>query len=325
MRAWVVDRLGGVDALTLRDDLTEPPAPGAGEVTVAVSAVGLNYPDLLMLSGGYQYRPKLPFTPGMEGVGRILAVGEGVSADLLGHRLLLGGRTGLLAEQVTLQLASLREVPEALSDAEAAGFTTGALTAWVALAARGRIAAGEHLLVLGAGGGMGLAAVAMGKALGAHVTAAASDAAKLAAARQAGADACVPMDRAAPDLSALKGQCDLVFDPVGGPAVQPALKALRRGGRYLVIGFVAGAPVAVPTNIALLKEIEILGVRAGEAGRQDPALGRRAMAEIDRIAGAGLFRPIIGLEVPFARAPDAFRAMQAGSLVGKAIIAMNRS
>lgn len=322
MRAWVVEELAGIDALKLVE-AAEPAPPGPGEVTVAVSAVGLNYPDLLMLTGGYQYRPQLPFTPGMEGVGRITAVGEGVSADLLGHRLLLGGRTGLLAEQVTLPLSALREVPEALSDAEAAGFTTGALTAWVALVPRGRIAAGEHLLVLGAGGGMGLAAVSMGKALGARVTAAASDAAKLAAAKQAGADACVLLDRSAPDLSALKGACDLVFDPVGGAAVQPALKALRRGGRYLVIGFVAGAPVAVPTNLALLKEIEILGVRAGEAGRQDPLLGRQALAEIDRIAGAGRFRPVIGLEVPFARAPEAFRAMQAGSLVGKAIIAMD--
>lgn len=322
MRAWVVEELSGVDALKLVE-VSDPPPPGPGEVVVAVSAVGLNYPDLLMLSGGYQYRPPLPFTPGMEGVGRITAVGEGVSADLLGHRLLLGGRTGLLAERVTLPLSALREVPEALSDAEAAGFTTGALTAWVALVPRGRIAAGEHLLVLGAGGGMGLAAVSMGKALGARVTAAASDPAKLEAAKLSGADACVLLDRSAPDLSALKGACDLVFDPVGGAAVQPALKTLRRSGRYLVIGFVAGAPVAVPTNLALLKEIEILGVRAGEAGRQDPLLGRRALAEIDRIAGAGQFRPIIGLEVPFARAPDAFRAMQAGSLVGKAIIATN--
>jgi NADPH:quinone reductase len=322
MRAWVVEQLGGVDALTLKA-LPDPAAPGPGEVTVGVSAVGLNYPDLLMLSGGYQYRPQLPFVPGMEGVGRVLAVGEGVSADLLGHRLLLGGRTGLLSEQATLPLASLREVPEALTDAEAAGFTTGALTAWVALVARGRIAPGEHVLVLGAGGGMGLAAVSMAKALGAQVTAVASNPAKLAAAERAGADAVLLVDRTTPDLSAVKGACDLVFDPVGGAAVQPALRALLRGGRYLVIGFVAGAPVAVPTNIALLKEIEIIGVRAGEAGRQDPALGRRAMAEIDRIAREGKIHPIIGLEVPFERAPDAFRAMESGSLVGKAVIAMD--
>jgi len=323
MRAWVVDRLEGLGALELRD-LPEPPAPAAGEATVEVSAVGLNHPDLLMLSGGYQFRPALPFTPGMEGVGRILAVGEGVSPELLGHRLLLGGRTGLLAERVTMPLAALREVPEALSDSEAAGFTTGALTAWIGLVARGRITAGEHLLVLGAGGGMGLAAVSLGKALGARVTAVASDPAKLEAARHAGADSCLLADRAAPDLSSLKGACDLVFDPVGGAHVRPALKTLRWGGRYLVIGFVGGVPVAVPTNLALLQGIEIIGVRAGEAGRQDPQLGRRALSEIDRIAASGGLRPIIGLEVPFGRARDAFAAMQAGSLVGKAVIAMDR-
>jgi NADPH2:quinone reductase len=322
VRAWIVDRLDGVEALRLAET-PEPLAPAADEVTVEMAAVGLNYPDLLMLTGGYQYRPPLPFTPGMEGVGRIVAVGEGVSADLLGHRMLVGGRTGLLAERVTMPLASLRDVPEALDDAEAAGFTTGALTAWVALAARGRLAAGEHLLVLGAGGGMGLAAVSMAKALGARVTAAASSQAKLEAARAAGADELLHMDRIAPDLGSLKGRCDLVFDPVGGPAVIPALKTLRWGGRYLVIGFVAGAPVAVPTNLALLKGLEIIGVRAGESGRQDPALGRRAMAEIDRIAGQGHLRPIVGLRVPFEDAPRAFRAMQDGSLVGKAVITIN--
>lgn len=319
LKAWVIERLDGIEALDLRD-VPDPAPPGPGEVTVAVSAVGLNYPDLLMLSGGYQYRPPLPFTPGMEGVGRIAAVGEGVSGDLLGHRLLLGGRTGLLAEQVTMPLSALREVPEALDDPEAAGFTTGALTAWVALVPRGRLQPGEHVLVLGAGGGMGLAAVSMAKALGARVTAAASSDAKLAAAERAGADALLRLDRAAPDLSALKGAVDLLFDPVGGPAVLPALKTLRWGGRYLVIGFVAGAPERVPTNLALLKGIEILGVRAGEAGRQDPALGRRAMHEIDRIAGQGHLRPIVGLQVPFADAPRAFRAMQDGSLVGKAVV-----
>lgn len=319
MRAWTIETLQGLDALKLVE-APEPPPPGAGEATVEMLAVGLNYPDLLMLSGGYQYRPALPFTPGMEGVGRIVAVGEGVSGDLLGHRMLVGGRTGLLAERVTLPLASLREVPEALGDAEAAGFTTGALTAWVSLAARGRLQAGEHLLVLGGGGGMGLAAVSMGKALGARVTAVASSAEKQAAARAAGADRVLATDRETPDFSEVKGEVDVVFDPVGGAAVLPALKTLRWNGRYLVIGFVAGAPVRMPTNLPLLKGIEILGVRAGEAGRQDPAAGRAHIAAIDRLAGAGKLRPIVGMEVPLEAAADAFRAMEAGSLVGKAVV-----
>lgn len=321
MRAWTIETLQGIEALKLVD-APEPPPPGPGEATVGMLAVGLNYPDLLMLSGGYQYRPELPFTPGMEGVGRIIAVGEGVSGDLLGHRMLVGGRTGLLAERVTLPLKNLREVPEALTDAQAAGFTTGALTAWVSLAERGRLQAGEHLLVLGGGGGMGLAAVAMGKALGARVSAAASSPEKQAAARAAGADAVLELNREAPDLSALKGEIDVVYDPVGGPAVLPALKTLRWNGRYLVIGFVAGAPVKVPTNLALLKGIEIVGVRAGEAGRQDPAAGTRHIAAIDRLGAEGHLKPIVGLEVPMDAATEAFRAMQAGSLVGKAVVAI---
>ncbi len=319
MRAWTVDRLEGVSALTMAD-LPEPPPPGPGEASVEMMAVGINFPDLLMLSGGYQFRPELPFTPGMEGVGRVTAVGEGVSADLLGDRMLVGGRTGLLAERVTLPLASLRVAPEALSDAEAAGFTTGALTAWVSLVTRGRLQAGEHLLVLGAGGGMGLAAVAMGKALGARVTGAASSPEKREAAMKAGADDTIELDRDAPDLSALKGACDVVFDPVGGSAVIPALKTLRWGGRYLVIGFVGGRPEPLPTNLALLKGLEIMGVRAGEAGRQDPAVGRAAIEGIDKLAREGRLKPLVGLEVPFADAPEAFRRMEAGTLTGKAVV-----
>jgi len=318
MRAWRVGRLDGIGALSLAT-MAPPPPPGPGEATLAMLAVGLNYPDLLMLSGGYQYRPPLPFTPGMEGVGRIVAVGEGLSGDLLGARVLAGARDGLLAEAVTLPLWALRPAPEAFDDPEAAAFTTGALTAWVALVERGRLRAGEVLLVLGAGGGMGLAAVALGKALGAEVTAVASTADKLAAAKAAGADRLVQIDRAAPDLSALKGACDLLFDPVGGALVRPALSALRRGGRYLVVGFVGGMD-AVPTNLALLKEIEIIGVRAGEAGRRDAALGRRARAAIDALAAEGRIRPHIGLVVPFADAPLGFEALAGGSLVGKAVV-----
>lgn len=321
MRTWRVERLDGLAALTLAD-LPEPDAPGPGEATIAMLAVGLNYPDLLMLSGGYQYKPALPFTPGMEGVGHVMAVGEGISGDLLGTRMLVGGRTGLLAERVTLPLEALRPAPDALSDVEAAGFTTGAITAWVALSVRGRLKPGEHLLVLGAGGGMGLAAVALGRALGAQVTAAASTPEKRALALAAGAHDAVEADRAAPDFAALKGECDVVFDPVGGALVLPALKTLRWGGRYLVIGFTGGPPVGLPTNLALLKGIELIGVRAGEYGRQDPEAGRRHIAAIDALAAQGKLRPQIGLVVPFDDTPKAFLAMQAGVLAGKAIVEM---
>lgn len=320
MRAWVVSELSGIDALRLAD-IADPPPPAAGEVTLAMTAVALNYPDLLMLSGGYQYRPPLPFTPGMEGVGRIIAVGEGVAADLLGARMLVGGRTGLLAERVTAPLSALRPAPETLSDGEAAGFTVGALTAWVGLVERGRLKAGERLLVLGAGGGMGLAAVSLGASQGARVTAIASSREKLALAREAGAAEVVLIDRDRPDLAAFKGQFDLVFDPVGGALFEPALAALDWKGRYLVIGFVGGSPPRVALNRLLLKGVEIIGVRAGEAGRRDPEAGRRHMAAIDRLGEAGKLRPMIGMEVPLASADAAFRAMADGSLAGKAVVA----
>jgi NADPH2:quinone reductase len=321
MRAWIVGELGGIDALRLVD-APPPAAPGPGEATIAMLATGLNYPDLLMLSGGYQYRPALPFTPGMEGVGRIVALGEGLAADLLGARVLVGGRTGLLAEQVTVPLTQLRPAPETLDDEEAAGFTTGALTAFVGLVERGRLGAGERLLVLGAGGGMGLAAVSLGAALGAEVTAAASSPRKLAAARAAGAQATLLVDRDAPKLAGVRDRFDVVFDPVGGALVLPALSAMRWGGRYLVIGFVGGPPVRLPLNRVLLKGVEVVGVRAGEAGRRDPQAGRRHIAAIDQLAREGRLRPHVGLVVPFDRAPEALEAMAAGTLVGKAVVRM---
>ncbi|QMW24022.1 zinc-binding dehydrogenase [Sandaracinobacteroides saxicola] len=320
MQAWRVSELRGIEALTLVPDAPEPPPPGEGEISVALTAAALNYPDLLMLSGGYQYKPPLPFTPGMEACGRVIAVGEGVSADLLGQRMVVGSRAGTLCERLTLPLRGVRPAPEALNDAEAAAFGVGALTAWVAFE-RGRLAAGERVLVTGAGGGMGLSAVAVAKALGAEVIAAAGSAAKLAAARAAGADATLLIDRAAPDF-ADAGALDLVFDPVGGALVPPALKALRWGGRYLVIGFVGGQAEPVPLNRFLLKGIEAIGVRAGEAGRQDPAAGRRHIHAIDALANAGKLHPHIGLSVPLAEAPRAFAAMAAGDLIGKAVVSI---
>lgn len=319
MKTWLVRELGGIGALQLCE-LPEPAPPGPGEVSVQMLATAINYPDLLMLSGGYQHRPDLPFTPGMEGVGRVTATGAGVSETLLGSRVLVGSRTGLLAERVTLTADAVRPVPGAMSDAEAAGFTVGALTAWVGLHARGRLRPGEELLVLGASGGMGLMAIATGLALKARVTAVTSAAAKESALRAAGAADVVVVDRAAPDLSVLRERMDVVFDPVGGPLVRPAISTLRWRGRYLVIGFVGGPPVAVPTNLALLKGIEILGVRAGESGRRDPQAGLRYRQEIDRLAASGKLRAIVQEEVEMADAPRIFRDMEAGRLIGKAVV-----
>ncbi|WP_353198512.1 zinc-binding dehydrogenase [Sandarakinorhabdus sp.] len=316
MRAAVCSRLSDdLSGLALVDDWPEPPAPGPGEVQVAVSHVSLNFPDWLMLQGGYQYKPDLPFIPGTEATGQVVAAGAGAEA-LLGQHVMLGGRSGMMAERVTLKAGSVRAVPAGLSLAEAAAFTVGALTAWVGLVERGRIAAGERVLVTGAGGGMGRVAVQLAVHMGAHVVALASSPARLQLAREAGAHEAFLVDRETPDIPLR--DIDLVFDPVAGPLVLPLVKCLRRGGRYAIIGFVGGRGPAVPLNRLLLKEIELVGVRAGEQGRQDPAAGVRHIAEID--ARAVHMRPHIGLELPLAAVRDAFVAMGAGRIDGKCVI-----
>lgn len=318
MRALVCHALSADrSGLRFEADWPEPVQPGPGEVTVAVSRAALNYPDLLMLAGGYQFRPDLPFIPGTEACGTVIAAGPGSEA-LLGARVIVGARGGAFAERLTLSATGVRAVPTGLDDAEAAAFTVGALTAWVGLMTRGRLQAGETVLVTGAGGGMGLAAVALAVHEGARVIAVASSAARLELAVAAGAQETIVIDRASPRFE--PRDVDVVFDPVGGALTIPAMRTLRRGGRYLIIGFVGGQS-AVPTNRALLQEIAIIGVRAGEYARRDPAAGRRHMAAID--ARAAALRPAIGAVADLADAGDLFVAMAAGTLAGKAVVAVN--
>lgn len=317
MRALVCHHLDrDRSGLRLETDWPEPALPGPGQVTVAINHASLNYPDLLMLSGGYQFRPELPFIPGTEASGRVIATGEGEERRWLGQRVVVGGRGGCFAERLTVPASSVRAIPGGLDDVEAAAFTVGALTAWVGLMTRGRLVRGERVLVTGAGSGMGLAAVALAAHEGAEVVAVASSPERLAVARAAGAHETMLIERAAPVIE--RRDIDLVFDPVGGALALPAVRTLRRGGRYLIIGFVGGPPVPFPLNRALIKEIEVLGVRAGEFARQDPAAGRRHIAEID--ARASVLRPSIGLTLPLEAAAEAFAAMAEARLTGKAVI-----
>lgn len=316
MRAAVCSALSpDLSGLALHADWPDPPAPGPAEVLVAVSHASLNFPDYLMLQGGYQYRPDLPFIPGTEGSGTVIAAGPGAEA-WVGNAVMLGARSGLMAERITLPARGLRAVPAGLSMAEAAAFTVGALTAWVGLVERGRLQPGERVLVTGAGGGMGRAAVQLAAHLGAHVVALASSEARLQLAREAGAHEAHLVDRENPQIPVK--DIDLVFDPVAGPLVLPLVKCLRRGGRYAIIGFVGGRGDKVPLNRLLLKEISLIGVRAGEQGRQDPAAGVRHIREID--ARAAHLKPHIGLELPLAEVHAAFAAMGAGRIDGKCVI-----
>lgn len=316
MRALVCHHLAkDRSGLRLELDWPEPAAPRPGQITVAISHASLNYPDLLMLAGGYQFRPELPFIPGTEACGRVIATGEGAH-DWAGRRVLVGARGGCFAERITVPIDSTRAVPDGLDDAEAAAFTVGALTAWVGLMTRGRMSPGERVLVTGAGSGMGLAAVALAVHEGAEVVAVASSPARLEMACAAGAHEIVLIDRAAPAIAL--GDIDLVFDPVGGPLALPAVRTLRRGGRYLIIGFVGGPPISFSLDLAMEREIEMLGVRAGEFARQDPIAGRRHLAAID--ARSAILRPAIGLRVPLEYAGEAFAAMADAQLTGKAVI-----
>lgn len=315
MRALVCHHLAeDRSGLRFEADWPEAVPPAAGEVTVAISHASLNFPDLLMLSGGYQFKPDLPFVPGSEAAGTVIAAGQGAEA-LLGQKVIVGAR-GCFAERVTIPATAVRPIPAGLTPAEASAFTIGALTAWVGLMLRGRFQAGEKVLVTGAGGGMGLAAVALAANEGGHVVAVASSPERLALAKAAGAHETLCIDRKAPAID--RRDIDIVFDPVGGTLAMPTIRTLARGGRYLIIGFAGGRPDPFPLNRALIKEIEVIGVRAGEQGRQRPATAAGFITAID--ARAAALRPAIGLELPLEDGLAAFAAMASGTLAGKAVL-----
>ena len=316
MRAMVCHRLSpSREGLVFEANWPEPLPPEVGEITVAISHAALNYPDLLMLSGGYQFAPSLPFVPGVEGVGVVIAIGFGVDPSMLNRDVIVSARCGLFAERITVAIDAVRRRPVGLSPPAAAAFTVAALTAYVALVRRGCLASGDRVLVVGAGGGTGLAAIAMAKALGATVVAMASTAAKVGAALAAGADEVhvVPRGASLPMIETV----DIIFDPVGGSAVADLLALLGHGGRYLVVGFVGGIP-SLSFGAIAGSSVEVIGVRAGEYARRDPTGGLANLAAIDDLAPA--LEPQIGLTVALADADIAFDAMAAGTLIGKAVI-----
>lgn len=312
----------------LRDDLsgvvvTDVPlqARKPGELLVRVSAVGLNFPDLLMTSGGYQFRPEMPFVLGTEACGTVM---EADDATLIGKRVIASAREGCAAEYVSLPAAQVRPAPAALTDAQAAGHTVTGLTAWVGLITRGQVTTGERVLVLGAGSGVSIAAIDIAHSVGAEVIAAASSDEKLAVARARGVARTIMTPRtgfSAADMKAALGTpVDVVYDPIGASLAEPALRSLAWKGRYLIIGFAGGAIPQIPLNLALLKGADIIGVRAGEFGRRDPAAHGFHLARIDALAAAGQLTPHIGLELPLADGVHALHRMKAGTLTGKAVL-----
>jgi NADPH2:quinone reductase len=326
MRAVICECLGDPSLLKI-EELPIPDA-GPGEIVVKVGAAAVNFPDVLMVAGGYQHKPALPFVPGMEGAGEIHAVGEGVTGWKPGERAIFGVRPGAFAEYVCVPKGGpLMRLPADWSYAEGAGFRVAAQTAYHALVHRAQLRKGEVLLVHGASGGVGLAAVQLGKHLGAEVIATGGDDARLSIVARYGAE--VINYRESDFVSLVKSMtdghgADVIYDPVGGEVLEKSIKAAAYGARLLVVGFTSGGPSTIKSNHVLIKGLSILGVRAGETIlRTSPELGRDYVEELPRLAALGVMRPHISHRFPMERAADALRALIDRKVVGKAVIEMD--
>jgi NADPH2:quinone reductase len=294
-----------------------------------VRAASVNFPDLLMTRGEYQFKPPLPFIPGLDLCGVIDAVGAGVDSARLGEAVVAGARTGAFAQLAVVPAAAARPKPARLSFAQGAAYPAAYLTAYVALVRRAAVRPGETVLVQGASGGVGLAAVDLAKALGARVIAASASDAKLAVVQAEYApDAVLNVSGGFRDaLKALTGGrgADVIYDPVGGAVFEESLRCLAVEGRLLVIGFASGRIGSAPANLALIKSASILGVRAGEFGRLHPALGAENLAAVDRMAAEGTIRPRVHAAVPLEAWRDAFEMLARRQVIGKAVIEMPAS
>jgi len=310
--------LDGPDSLQYRATTRERLAPDS--VRLSISACGVNFPDLLLTRGKYQLRPELPFTPGMEACGTVTAVGSGVTGFALGDRVTATARMGLYATEAVVPAVDVRPAPASFTAAEAATYLVAVHTARHALVDRARLRAGESVLVLGAGGGLGLAAVELAALLGARVLAASSSADKLEAARGRGAE--VLLDYLSADLveqvrAAAPDGVDVVFDPVGGEMFERCTKLMAWNGRLLVVGFASGEIGVARSNLALIRGYSIIGVRAGEAMRRDPELGIRSALEISRWVEAGHLRPLISATYALSDAARALHALERRDAVGR--------
>lgn len=322
MRAVVAEELGPPAAYKLIE--TELPPPGPGEVQIVIKAAGVSYVDVLTAAGNYQVKPPVPFIPGSECAGVIAGLGEGATGFAIGDAVVASAWGGLFAAAANIKAASVRPAPQALSFAEAAVFPVSYYTARYALVHRAQLQPGETLLVLGAGGATGYAAVQLGKHLGAKVIASASSEAKRALAVAGGADAVV--DARAEDWreqvkAANDGRgIDVVFDPVGGAASEPAFRSLGWNGRQLVVGFTAGI-AALKTNLPLLKGASLIGVDLRQFGLNQPELAAQNMTEV--FALAGVLRPAVAKTYPLEQFAAAMAAAAAGSEAGRIVLTMS--
>ena len=317
-RAVVCGELGPPERLQLLRLPRTPLAPGM--VRVEVKASGINFPDLLVIEGKYQHRPALPFVPGVEAAGSVAEATSDVDKFSAGQAVIVRMQTGGYAEQAVVPVDQIIGIPAGFSFAEGATFLAAHLTAYHALSTRAALAAGQTLVVLGAAGGVGLAAVQVGKALGATVIAAASTPEKLRYAAQFGADHLINYTETRVDEGVRRfttdGGADVVFDPVG-IAQDVALRCVTHGGKLLVAGFAGGSIPAYAANRILLRGGAVIGIRAGEAGRRNPQMRRRELEALYALAGQGLVRPLVSATYPLHRYAEAMHLLASRQAIGR--------
>lgn len=321
MRAVICRAWGGPEALTVEDVPT--PAPGKGEVLIGLKAASVNYADLVMIQGQYQTRPEFPFSPGLEGVGTVLACGEGVTQVKKGERVMAFLNHGGFAEQVTAAEADTFAVPDGMDDEVAGSFLIAYASSHVALRWQAQLRAGERLLVLGAAGGVGLTAVEIGKAMGATVIAGASNLKKLATARARGADHLIEYTRESvkarvAEITGGEG-VEVCFDPVGGDLFDQALSSLGWGGRILIIGFVGGIP-QIPANRLLVKHRSAMGSSLRYFRQRHPEQLRDSIDELVAWWRAGELKPHVTERFPLERAPAAMTELLERRATGRVVI-----
>lgn len=321
---------GDIGSVVLDQLELGPPAPG--EIQVRLKACAVNFPDILMIQGKYQLKPPLPFAPGGEAAGDVAAIGAGVTRHAIGDPVVVGLRYGGFAEAVNVPDAAARPIPGRMSYAKAAAFQTAYLTAYVALVPRGQLQPGETLLVHGATGGVGLAAVDLGKVLGATVIATGGTDAKLAVVKARGADHVINYTLPDGRLGGFREQvkaltdgrgADVVFDPVGGDVFDESMRCVNWNARLLTIGFTSGRWPQASVNLILIKQLSVIGVRAGEYGRREPAKGAQVHKALFDLAESGRIDPYICASFPLEEAVSAMQMLTQRKVVGKVVVTIN--
>jgi NADPH2:quinone reductase len=322
MKAVVCEAFGGPEVLALRE-VPDPPPPSPGELQVRVEARGVQYVDVLMLAGKYQFRPEPPFIPGSEGAGEVVAVGPGVTGFKPGDRVMSRHRLGGFAQLGNAKAEDCDLIPSAMGLEEAAVFRNVYHTAYHALLQRGRLKPGDWVLIHGAAGGIGLPAIQIAKLYGAKVIATASTEGKRAVCLEEGADHAIDYQAGFRDkvmeLTGGRG-VDIVYDPVNGPTFEESLRCLAWSGRILILGFLGGAPALARTNYLLIKGIEAIGVRIGGLSEAHPEIAGANIETLVELAGQGKLKPRIWRRFPLEAAADAIQALIDRKVIGKAVL-----